>query len=471
MAHLTAIIDQITRMENSLVNILLETAVKLSTLTDANIFVMVESAGGRKWAGRKSLRDEYVRGMLKPSTKDVEVTETVSSMPQEEFSMGSLMGMASGGCDGRERVPSPDIPAQPSPIYGAGPAVFPMAQQQPLPPPPQQLPQHQQPQQQQPREMADAQPSAAKRPRISAAESSPSINLPSSLLPAAAATAAKVLNASNNNIASSPPHHRRKSPNRDTVPQPVIMDGGRASPIPPSTNNRQETISKNLKDEFNGDEHPPDDAIVIKEELGRIGTPRGGGGGGGVGGGGGGGGGGSRGIDDAFEDEDPEASVDGGSGSWGEVALAGPSGLQQDSDANQPVTSGSSLGIRVVAAASLRQRFPASSSSSTSTSAEFKCQICGESTNSKIDQELHELMHVKEIVKICSLCNKSFFDVDEFGLHMDRHFEADGAAERKYACGDCGARFTFKHHLDRHSCSEEEDAEDNERDFKPDVSD
>ena len=116
---------------------------------------------------------------------------------------------------------------------------------------------------------------------------------------------------------------------RDTVPQPVIMDGGRASPIPPSTNNRQETISKNLKDEFNGDEYPPDDAIVIKEELGRIGTPRGGG----VAVGGGG-----RGIDDAYEDEDPEASVDGGSGSWGEVALAGPSGLQQDSDANQPVS-------------------------------------------------------------------------------------------------------------------------------------
>ena len=124
-----------------------------------------------------------------------------------------------------------------------------------------------------------------------------------------------------------------------------------------------------------------------------------------------------------------------------------------------------------MAAASLRERFPASSSS-TSAAAEFKCQICGESTNSKIDQELHELMHVKEIVKICSLCNKSFFDVDEFGLHMDRHFEADGAAERKYACGDCGARFTFKHHLDRHSCSEEEeDAEDGEGDFKPDVSD
>ena len=134
------------------------------------------------------------------------------------------------------------------------------------------------------------------------------------------------------------------------------------------------------------------------------------------------------------------------------------------------------MGIRVVAAASLRQRFPASSSSSSTSAAaaaavEFKCQICGESTNSKIDQELHELMHVKEIVKICSLCNKSFFDVDEFGLHMDRHFEADGA-EKKYACGDCGTTFTFKHHLDRHSCAEREDDDDDddERDFKPDVS-
>ena len=108
----------------------------------------------------------------------------------------------------------------------------------------------------------------------------------------------------------------------------MIHDGGRSSPKPPSSNSRQETISKNLKDEFNGDEHPPDDAVVIKEELGRMTASRAGAGRGGA-----------EGVDDTFEDVDPDASVDGGGGgSWGEMALAGPSGIQQSSDGNQPVS-------------------------------------------------------------------------------------------------------------------------------------
>merc|ERR1719204_162412 len=43
--------------------------------------------------------------------------------------------------------------------------------------------------------------------------------------------------------------------------------------------------------------------------------------------------------EDGFEEEDPDASLGGGGGGgggWGELALAGPSGLQQTSDANQP---------------------------------------------------------------------------------------------------------------------------------------
>ena len=60
-------------------------------------------------------------------------------------------------------------------------------------------------------------------------------------------------------------------------------------------------------------------------------------------------------------------------------------------------------------------------------------------------------MHVKDILKVCSLCNKSFFDVDEYGLHMEQHFE-ENEADVKYRCEDCGASFRFKHHLRRHSC-------------------
>ena len=106
------------------------------------------------------------------------------------------------------------------------------------------------------------------------------------------------------------------------------MEGSLSSPKPTSSNLRPETISKNLKDEFNGDDQPPETSIVIKEELGRISTPRamarmdsG---------------------DGGYEEEDPDASVNdgggGGGGAWGELALAGPSGLQQNSDTNQPVS-------------------------------------------------------------------------------------------------------------------------------------
>ena len=131
------------------------------------------------------------------------------------------------------------------------------------------------------------------------------------------------------------PHLAPCLPPRDPLSQPVIHDVvGRASPKPASTLSRQETIAKNLKDEFNGEEHPPpEDAVVIKEELGRLTATRPS-----VGGGGGGGGGGiDGGVDDTFEDVDADVSGDGG-GSWGEMALAGPSGMQPPTDANQPVS-------------------------------------------------------------------------------------------------------------------------------------
>jgi len=108
------------------------------------------------------------------------------------------------------------------------------------------------------------------------------------------------------------------------------MDGSLSSPKPTSSNNRQETISKNLKDEFNGDDEPSNDSVVIKEELGRMSTPRGMA---------------REDGEDGFE-EDPDASLigggggggvgGGGGGGWGELSLAGPSGLQQNPDANQP---------------------------------------------------------------------------------------------------------------------------------------
>ena len=44
-ASLLSIIEQGQKMESLFVRVLLEAAVKLSTITDANIFVMVETVG------------------------------------------------------------------------------------------------------------------------------------------------------------------------------------------------------------------------------------------------------------------------------------------------------------------------------------------------------------------------------------------------------------------------------------------
>ena len=55
-ASLLNIIEQGQKMESVFVGVLLETAMKLSSITDANILVVVDTAHGRKWAGRRSLK-------------------------------------------------------------------------------------------------------------------------------------------------------------------------------------------------------------------------------------------------------------------------------------------------------------------------------------------------------------------------------------------------------------------------------
>ena len=77
-ASLLSIIEQGQRMESLFVNVLLESAMKLSSITDVNIFVMVDTAYGRKWAGRKGLRDEFMKGSIRRESPDEEIcTETV----------------------------------------------------------------------------------------------------------------------------------------------------------------------------------------------------------------------------------------------------------------------------------------------------------------------------------------------------------------------------------------------------------
>ena len=71
-SNLLNLVSQLQSMEMSFTSILMETAMKLSALTDANIFVLVETAEGRKISGKRHLCDAYLSGNLIPNGQDVE---------------------------------------------------------------------------------------------------------------------------------------------------------------------------------------------------------------------------------------------------------------------------------------------------------------------------------------------------------------------------------------------------------------
>ena len=72
-ASLLNIIEQGQKIESVFVGVLLETAMKLSSITDANILVVVDTSHGRKWVGRRSLKEEFVEGRLRLGSKDEEI--------------------------------------------------------------------------------------------------------------------------------------------------------------------------------------------------------------------------------------------------------------------------------------------------------------------------------------------------------------------------------------------------------------
>jgi len=53
--------------------VLIEALIRQSALVDAAVFVVVEGSQGRKWAGRKQLRDAYLSGTLSPVSDELEL--------------------------------------------------------------------------------------------------------------------------------------------------------------------------------------------------------------------------------------------------------------------------------------------------------------------------------------------------------------------------------------------------------------
>lgn len=67
------LVNHLHKLESSVGQILIEAAVKLSQLTDLNLFLIVESQEGRKFAGTAHLCDAYLNSALNPVGNDVRV--------------------------------------------------------------------------------------------------------------------------------------------------------------------------------------------------------------------------------------------------------------------------------------------------------------------------------------------------------------------------------------------------------------
>ena len=70
--NLLGLVTQLQNLEVSFSKILMETAMKLSALTDLNVFVLIETQEGRRFAGKRHLCDAFVDGSLHLQGNDVE---------------------------------------------------------------------------------------------------------------------------------------------------------------------------------------------------------------------------------------------------------------------------------------------------------------------------------------------------------------------------------------------------------------
>jgi len=70
---LLGLVTQLHNMDEVVNSTLMETALKLSSLTDASIFLLIETQEGRRFAGKRHLCDAYTRNSLKSLANDVEL--------------------------------------------------------------------------------------------------------------------------------------------------------------------------------------------------------------------------------------------------------------------------------------------------------------------------------------------------------------------------------------------------------------
>jgi len=71
--NILGLVSHLHSMESSFSAILIEAAMKLASLTDANLFILVETKDGRRFAGKRHLCNQYTSGGLAPVGSDLEM--------------------------------------------------------------------------------------------------------------------------------------------------------------------------------------------------------------------------------------------------------------------------------------------------------------------------------------------------------------------------------------------------------------
>lgn len=71
--NILGLVSHLHSMESSFSAILIEAAMKLASLTDANLFILVETKDGRRFAGKRHLCNLYTSGGLAPIGSDLEM--------------------------------------------------------------------------------------------------------------------------------------------------------------------------------------------------------------------------------------------------------------------------------------------------------------------------------------------------------------------------------------------------------------
>ena len=113
--NLLNLVTQLQSMEMSFTSILMEAAMKLSAITGANIFVLIETPEGRKISGKRHLCDAYMSGNLSPTGQDVEfeVNPLISALQERQTNLPDTY-TASAVFPSAASVPRTNISSSPS---------------------------------------------------------------------------------------------------------------------------------------------------------------------------------------------------------------------------------------------------------------------------------------------------------------------------------------------------------------------